>query len=153
MTRFYLMLLLISPIVSYGQQFMNYDKSAIRDSLLSVRQKKAGIKSNITESKNELIYTIKGQGKEKTEIIYSFDSLGKCNREKISGDCDTCISAKLQSILRIDTYGWKKINENQYVSRFEDRLMIELSVNKNDHSFYIHRMSWTQILYDILVGK
>lgn len=153
MTRFFLFLLLLLPAISFGQRYMNYTKSELKDSLTAKIEKKDGVTSSIKDKKDELIYTSGGQGDQQTEIIYSFDSLGKCIREKVIASCDTCIYAKLQSILSIQSYKWKKINENQYVSRFEDRLMIELSVNKQEHSFYIHRMEWTQLLYDILLGK
>lgn len=153
MTRFFLFLLLLLPAISFGQRYMNYTKSELKDSLTAKIEKKDGVTSSIKDKKDELIYTSGGPGDQQTEIIYSFDSLGKCIREKVIASCDTCIYVKLQSILSIQSYKWKKINENQYVSRFEDRLMIELSVNKQEHSFYIHRMEWTQLLYDILLGK
>lgn len=153
MTRLYLLLLLILPAISFGQRYMNFTRSAIRDSISVKIDKKDGYTTSINETINELTYTIKGPGSEQTDIIYSFDSLGKCMREKVIANCDTCIHSKLQSILGIESYKWKKINGNQYVSRFEDRLMIELSINKQEHSFYIHRMEWTQLLYDILLGK
>lgn len=153
MTRFFLFLLLLLPAISFGQRYMNYIKSELKDSLAAKIEKKDGVTSSIKDKKDELIYTSGGPGDQQTEIIYSFDSLGKCIREKVIASCDTCIYAKLQSILSIQSYKWKKINENQYVSRFEDRLMIELSINKQEHSFYIHRMEWTQLLYDILLGK
>lgn len=153
MTRFFLFLLLLLPAISFGQCYMNYTKSELKDSLTAKIEKKDGVTSSIKDKKDELIYTSGGPGDQQTEIIYSFDSLGKCIREKVIASCDTCIYVKLQSILSIQSYKWKKINENQYVSRFEDRLMIELSVNKQEHSFYIHRMEWTQLLYDILLGK
>lgn len=153
MTRFYLFLLLFLPAVSFGQRYMNITKSSLRDSLAAKIEKKDGFTSNFKDTNEELVYTTKGPGNEQTEIIYSFDSAGKCIREKVTASCDTCIYAKLQSILSIQSYKWKKINENQYVSRFEDRLMIELSIKKEEHSFYIHRMEWTHLLYDILLGK
>lgn len=153
MTRLYLFLLLFLPAISYGQRYMNYTKSALKDSLAAKIEKKEGFISGIKDTTDELVYTSTGPANEQTKIIYSFDSLGKCIREKVIAGCDTCMYSKLQSILNIQSYKWKKINENQYVSRFEDRLMIELSVNKQEHSFYIHRMEWTQLLYDILLGK
>lgn len=153
MTRFCLFLLLSLPAFSFGQRYMNVTKSDLRDSLAATIEKKDGVISSLKETKEELVYTTKGPGNEQTEIIYSFDSTGKCIREKVTASCDSCIYKKLQSILNIQSYKWKKINENQYVSRFEDRLMIELSINKEEHSFYIHRMEWTQLLYDILLGK
>ncbi|HRE38418.1 MAG TPA: hypothetical protein PK092_08225 [Chitinophagaceae bacterium] len=153
MTRLYLFLLLFLPAISFGQRYMNFTKSALKDSLAAKNEKKKGVTTSLKDTKDDLIYTIKGPGTDQTDIIYSFDSLGRCLREKVIAGCDTCIHSKLQSILNIQSYKWKKINENQYVSRFEDRLMIELSVNKQEHSFYIHRMEWTQLLYDILLGK
>jgi len=153
MTRLYLFLLLLLPVFGIGQRYMNYSKQTLRDSLLVKKDQPFSVTGAISEIDGDLIYTINPPGNEQTIYRYGFDSLGKCNKEKITAACDTCLYLKLQGILNTGSYKWKKINENQYVSRFEDYLMIEISVNKQEFAFTIHRMSWTQLLYDILLGK
>jgi DUF1680 family protein len=84
---------------------------------------------------------------------YIFDKKGKCNQEKIESSCPSCFSSNLQTILDIKKYHWKKINENQYVSDFESKLMIELPTEKNVFAISVLRMDWTRVLYDILMEK
>ena len=67
--------------------------------------------------------------------------------------CDSCIKKWLRATLRIGKYGWKKINENQYISKYEYKMMIELPVNPGEHYYTILRMDWSKTLYGILVGK
>jgi hypothetical protein len=56
-------------------------------------------------------------------------------------------------LLAKEKYVWKKINENQYISKFEDKIMIELPTENKSNSITIIRTDWTKILYDILAGK
>lgn len=88
------------------------------------------------------------------QFIYRFDKLtGACNYQKIQAVCDTCYKKYLDKLLTQKTYGWKKINENQYISNFESRLLIELPVDEKDNSFILFRAQWTKELYDIMVNN
>jgi hypothetical protein len=153
MTRLLSLLMLLAPLLTYGQNYINLNKYDIKKIFNQTSEKKKIIKYKFANNKNNLIVTEGGSKKCQVKYEFSFDSVGKCNKEKIIFFCDTCMQHKLNPILGFQQYQWRKINENQYISRYEDRLMIELSPEKNVPSFSILRMDWTRILYDILTDK
>ena len=65
--------------------------------------------------------------------------------------CDSCYKKYLNDLLNQKEYAWKKINGNQYVSKFASHLMLELPFDKDDFTFTLFRASWTKELYDILI--
>ncbi|HEX4877158.1 MAG TPA: hypothetical protein VFV31_10835 [Chitinophagaceae bacterium] len=153
MTRLLLLLLFILPISSEGQQFL--DKPG-KEMKLFFKQKKdslAGKNIRYSEKGKELILTEKKAGKDFIRHEFSFDSLGNCSKEKVIASSEALMQEKLSPLLAQSEFAWKKINENQYISKFEDRLMIELSPEKGDYSFSILRMGWTKVLYDILIAN
>ena len=48
------------------------------------------------------------------------------------------------------SYQWKKINESQYVSRFEDYLLIEWQQTGTEFSFTLIKTAWTRELYNMM---
>ncbi len=83
--------------------------------------------------------------------IYSFDKKGNCNAERTITHCDSCLARILDQLLALKQYNWKKINENQYVSDFTSRLLIELPAENKDHSMLVMRMEWSEELYKLLM--
>jgi hypothetical protein len=59
----------------------------------------------------------------------------------------------LKRILDKKNFDWKKLNENQFISKFEDRLLIELPVDEKDLSFSIFKAEWTKEIYDLMKGN
>jgi hypothetical protein len=88
-----------------------------------------------------------------TQLIYVFDEKGLCLTETTITRCDSCHDAYLKVVLDKKKYNWKKINENQYISRFEDNLMIELFPEGEIRSFSVLRTDFTRELYDLLLKE
>lgn len=84
-------------------------------------------------------------------LIFTFDDSGSCTGETTITRCDSCLNGLLNAVLAKKKYGWKKINENQYVSRFEDYLMIELFPDEKTFSFSVLHTTWSRELYDLLM--
>lgn len=106
--------------------------------------------TKVKESDSTFVLSHAGTGGP-VQFIYRFDKqTGACNYQKIQASCDSCIKKYLDQLLSQKTYGWKKINENQYVSNFESRLLIELPVDEKENSFILFRAQWTKEFYDIL---
>lgn len=87
------------------------------------------------------------------QLKFRFDGSGKCFFEEYETACDSCIKNQLKNILSKEKYGWKKINENQYVSKFKEYLMIELPVEPGDYSFSVFRTEWNKESYKLLTGS
>ncbi|MBI3138443.1 MAG: hypothetical protein HYZ15_07655 [Sphingobacteriales bacterium] len=107
--------------------------------------------SPVTVSVDTIRVLWKGPAGARTEYIYAFDDNHLCFSETIITHCDSCLTGYLQQVLDKKNFGWKKINENQYISRFADNLMIELSADEALHSFSVLRVDWTRELYDMLI--
>lgn len=88
-----------------------------------------------------------------TQLIYVFDQKGLCNTETLNTRCDSCHDGYLKIVLDKKKFNWKKINENQYISRFEDNLMIELFPEGEVRTFSILRADFTRELYDLLLKE
>jgi|GEM_PF-427893 len=83
------------------------------------------------------------------ELVYDKEKI--CIREiywrKEMGDCEK-VASQLTSAA---SYGWIRINENQWISKFEDQLLVEIhEVNKGCRT-QVHRTAWTKELYELLL--
>ena len=87
------------------------------------------------------------------DYIFTFDKTGRCKSETIITRCDSCLTGLLQKVLDLKKFEWNKINENQYISKFEEKLMIELPAENYDHSFSILKVEWTKELYELLLKQ
>jgi hypothetical protein len=86
-----------------------------------------------------------------SQLIFVFDEKGLCMTETINTRCDSCHDGYLKNILDKKKYSWKKINENQYISRYEDNLMIELFPEGDIRTISVLRAEFTRELYDLLL--
>ena len=129
----------------FGKTMPEVKKSL--DQLAAVSSSKSSVKT--TDSTVVLAVT------EKTGLVrftYGFDKqTGACNYQKTQASCDSCYKKYLEKLLAQKSYDWKKINENQYVSNFESKLLIELPVDEKDHYFILFRAQWTKEFYEIMV--
>ena len=149
-TRIVIIFLLL-PVFSFCQKHINQSRAQVKKELKSY--KPGTVKPLLTETDSSITMTLKKGATLTTVFIYEFDEAGKCKSEKVIANCDSCINKMLRATLKTGKHQWKKINETQYVSRFEDKLMIELPVENKDYSYSILRMDWNRIIYDLLIGK
>lgn len=91
------------------------------------------------------------QVNELTQLIYVFDEKGLCMTETTNTRCDSCHNGYLKLVLDKKKYSWKKINENQYISRYEDNMMIELFPEGEIRTFSILRADFTREVYELLL--
>ncbi len=88
-----------------------------------------------------------------SQLIYVFDEKGLCMTETTNTRCDSCHDGYLKIILDKKKYNWKKINENQYISRYEDNMMIELFPEGEIRTISVLRADFTRELYDLLLKE
>ena len=140
---------LLLPALCFCQENLNQTHAVVMANL----KKQKGEKPVLSETDSTIRMTIKTNGANTVTHTYKFDKAGKCIMEKVVTTCDSCYKGLLNDLLKQGKYQWKKINENQYVSRFEDKLMVELPVEKNDFYYTIFWTDWNRTLYDMLTGK
>lgn len=141
---------MLLPVFSFCQKYIHQSRNLVMQDLKKIKPGTA--KPLFSETDSTITMSVK-TGSLPADFIYEFDKAGKCRSEKVISRCDSCINKKLKSTLKMGKYGWKKINENQYVSKFEDKMMIELPVESNEYYYTILRMNWSKTLYDLLIGK
>ncbi|MBM3158755.1 MAG: hypothetical protein ACKO33_06960 [Bacteroidota bacterium] len=85
----------------------------------------------------------------KPSLIYNHEKI--CIREVYFGK-EMAVCEKLVVQLTKDpTYGWIRINENQWVSKFEDQLLVEVHEAEKGCRTQVHRTAWTKELYELLL--
>lgn len=108
----------------------------------------------ITRQDSTITMLVKGSGNIQTTFIYRFSgSSGKCITEQVKASCDSCYKKYLDDVLAQKKYHWKKINENQYISSYSQKRMIELPVDPADFSYMILKTGWTKKLFSLLTNK
>lgn len=142
---------LLLPVLGFCQQFIGKNHAVV---ITELKKTKPGTeKPVLTETDSVITVTRKGTGSYSVSHFYYFDKTRKNITEKVVAACESCYTNLLSGLLKQGKYKWKKINENQYVSRFEDKMTIELPVEKSDYYFTILRTDWSRTLYNLLVGK
>lgn len=147
-----LILLLLLPVAGFSQNFIGQSKPAVIKRLQAEIRKNDSLQIILTDTGSTVHYSVKAGKVQPADFIYGFDENGKCQSEKIKASCDSCFKKYLQKALDQKKYKWKKINENQYVSRYAKKMMIELPGEGNDFSFIILRTTWTKKLYALLMN-
>jgi hypothetical protein len=151
----YVALLLVLVIATTGQaqSFINKRASQVINMLKKYDAGAGYEKPVITAGDSTITMRVKGSGNTETLFIYLFDSDGRCRSEQIKASCDSCYKKYLDDVLAQKKYQWKKINENQYISSFRKKRMIEIPAENNDFSYMILRTGWSKKLYQLLTGN
>jgi hypothetical protein len=140
------LLSLAGPVAA--QEFINMPYSKAEAALKKAYPGTAG-QSSVNSGKDSIQVRVNNL----TQLIYVFDEKGLCLTETTITRCDSCHDGYLKAVLGKKKYNWKKINENQYISRFEDNLMIELFPEGEIRSFSVLRADFTRELYDLLLKE
>lgn len=153
MNRLLVIFLLLLPAAGFSQNFLGKSKNQVKKILQKKIRKSDSLVITMTDKDSILIYNIKAGKTWPGEFRYSFNASGKCRSEKVIAGCDSCFRKYLQTLLDQKKYAWKKINENQYVSNYSSRMMIELPAENKDFIYTLFRMDWSKELYAMLSGN
>lgn len=139
--------LLLLPSILFAQVHINKTKKQV------IESNKEGKNSINSETDTTLHLKTGGPGCNPVSIIYHFDKEGKCDNELFITGSDNCFTKYLDKVLAVKKYNWKKINENQYISDFASRMVIEIPPENKEWAFTVLRVAWTKQLYDMLTGN
>ena len=153
MNRILIVFFVLLPALGFSQTYINKSRARVKQELEQYRLKNDNLTITILEAGGTIRLSVLGGNLPPARFIYSFDKTGKCNSEKAILLCDSCTNEYLKATLNQKQIRWRKINENQYVSEFSKRLMLELPLDSSDHSYTILRMNWSQKMYDMLLQK
>lgn len=145
-------LTLLLPAAIFAQNYINKSKSYVLKGLKKYSTDNPTAAATISETDSTIVMNIPGSAMQPATFSYYFDQKGKCMAEKTKASCDSCLNKFLAYALQQKKFNWKKINENQYVSSYKKKLMIELPADNSDKSMSILRMSWSKTLYKMLAA-
>lgn len=148
-----LLSILLLPYIGFSQNFIGKTKIQVKKKLQHQIAKGNSLSATLTDKDSVVLYSISGKDAYPADFIYGFSKSGKCQSEKLITGCDSCFTRYLTATLAKKKYGWKKINENQYVSGYAYRMMIELPAESKELFYTILRTEWTKELYDMLTGN
>jgi hypothetical protein len=137
----------------FSQNYINKTKAQVKKELNEYISKNDSLNATVSETDVAIVLVIKGPKTLPADFIYRFDKAGKCISEKVVAGCDSCFTKYFQAVLDRKKYEWKKINENQYISGFAAKMMIELPPDSKNYSFVILRTDWSKQMYDLLRGN
>lgn len=152
MVRIFLFLLIL-PTTCFSQNFIGKSKSLTKKKLQTQILKNDSLDITLVDNDSVLIYSIKAGKTLPADFIYRFDKSGKCQLEKVIAGCDSCFNKFLKIVLEQKKYGWQKINENQYISKYSARMLLEVPPENKDFSYTILHTNWTKQLYNQLKGN
>lgn len=150
MTHIILLLFVLLPFSGFTQKYINKKKAEVEKELAQYIKENKSINATLSETDTSLALNIAGTATQQASFVYFFDKEDKCRLQKTTANCDSCITKYLQEALQQEKYKWRKINENQYISSFEHKLMIETPADGKEFSFMILRTDWSKILYDMI---
>lgn len=148
-----ILLLLLLPATGFSQNLIGRSKAQVKKILQKQILKNDSLDITLTDNDSLLIFSIKAGKTLPADFIYGFNKLGKCQSEKVIAGCDSCFNKFLKNVLYQKKYDWKKINENQYVSKYAARMMIELPPENKDFSYTILKTDWNKNMYKLLKGN
>jgi hypothetical protein len=154
MTRILLLLCVLVPSAVFSQIHINKTRAEVREQMKQYNTGSDSVKLTLRETPTTLEYAMRSPEEViSVDFIYSFDKTGKCDMEKLIVYCDSCLAKYMQPVLDKKEYKWIKLNENQYVSEFARKLLLEIPLGDSDRSFIILRADWTQKQYELMTGN
>ncbi len=151
MKPIFIVLLLLISAKGYSQHYINKNRSDVKEMLGKSFLNLPGTSAKIIETDSSITREVKGPGETIIQEIYIFDKSGKCNAEKTITACDSCIEKLLKRVIDNKKYRWKKINLNQYISKYTERLLLETQAINNKFSFTILRTGLDRKTYRSLI--
>lgn len=154
MIRTLVFLYLALPGTLMAQDRIGKNKTDLRSILENFVTANAAAKPALVVTDSTFTLSVIDPGAGPVQYRYGFDKSGICITETISATCDSCYKMILQGILDREGHQWKKLNENQWVSKFEDHLLIELPVDPKqpaDYFFTIFKTDWSRDIYNMLL--
>lgn len=149
-----LVFLLVFPSLVFAQSHFEKNKAKVKSELEKYSIENISMDPVLTVTDSTLVLTVTEPGQHRIVFIYGFDGqTGECNAERTEADCSVCYKKYINKLLDQKTYKWKKLNENQYASRFEDRLLLESGLEENDYSFILFKTRWTKDFYELLIKE
>jgi hypothetical protein len=149
MKHFLIIALFCVPAQTFGQGMINKSKAFVKNKL-ETNTPGDSLRGIVSENDSTIQMTVPSQSSNQATFIYNFDQKGKCSSEKAISKNEVTHKKLLHEILDQKQYGWKRLNENQYVSKFSENMLIELPGEPGIFIITILRTNWDKKMYELL---
>ena len=106
------------------------------------------ISAQITETADNITLYISDSTKK--PAVFKFNmAAGKCF-EEIKLACDSCIAKYANETLRMTSYGWKKMNDSTFISKYSKHMMMIVLMNGSSPSLRIVKTTWDRRAYNAI---
>jgi hypothetical protein len=143
--------LVSAPLLS--QTYIGQNRKRVKNRLEQYAAEATGFTGSLQEAGDSITLILSTADILPTRFIYHFDEAGKCKSEKVIANCDSCFNKYLQAALDRKEYHWKKINENQYVSDYDNKLLLEVPPENTNFSFQVLKLAWSREQYRMMTGN
>jgi hypothetical protein len=148
--KFFLSALLCCVVTcSYSQGYIGKSREKIIKGLTDFLVKDSIKNSPIRETSDAIILSVQDPKLKQVDFIYFTDKNNRCNAEKVIARCDTCYSKFTNDILSNKYYGWQKVQDNLYVSKYNRKLQLEL-YKEDQFTYILRKTNWTKQEYRYL---
>lgn len=143
---------LSSALVVKGQRFIDKSYDKVLSSLKRYNPGNDSTPIRFFNTAKTIRMEVGGSGSQPATFEYFFNSNNKCISEKATASCDSCYKKYLNDLLSKRKYRWIRLNENQYISAYKWKLMIELPVKEEKQLFYnLMKVTWNKETYAMLL--
>jgi len=154
MKPYLIVLLILTPLFCFSQSYFNKDRAKVKKELEHFISKNSILHPSLKETDSTLMLETEVNPGKKIQVVFAFDQeKGHCNSQRTVTYCDACYLEEVNKLLAQKSYQWKKLNENQYASRYEDHLLLELRSEETDFSFTLFKTNWSRDFYELLTRE
>lgn len=147
-----LILMLMLPFSLSAQDLIGKSRTAVKQWNQKDYLFNDTTKFTLTETDSTLIFYVKDNPFQE-KWIFEFDNNGLCKLESFHTRSLQQFTAARDKALRKKAYQWRSLNLNQYISKFEKNILLEMQETDKVYSISFIRTSLDKRLYDILVGN
>jgi hypothetical protein len=106
--------------------------------------------TGVTSYDSTISYNLPAGNQGYITIICHFSTEEKCSMLSFTSVDSLAYRDYFSSVIKDQKYRWRKINGNQYVSKFSKRLLLETDPDKSKRSFRILPAQWTRKTYKLI---
>lgn len=110
---------------AFSQQFIDKNKEKVLKKLNGY-EKKEKINTTISETDSSVTFLLRDTGWQHLDQHFYFNHKGKCYKEVLQANCDSCFQKYLTQTIDINMYKWEKISSSRYISNYFWQLLLEI---------------------------
>lgn len=154
---YFLLLSILLTLNCFSQSYANYidwDKQSIIENFNSLSKKNKNYIVETKDSVNMLVVCIKGF--ENIRCEFQFDEEGNCFESFFIYSCSDCMKKHIDEFLNNKYFGWKKVSENNYYSKYKLKQAMALNEKKEETSCFtiiFTKVYWTKEEYKNKIKK